>query len=898
MVVGPPILATKIAAPVPPSPFLVRDGLYRILDGALDVPLTVVVGPAGAGKSTLVAGWIRTQPPSVRHAWVNADSADTTSRLFRHIGEALSGRHDGPADGSTPALLELLRRGARSGPVVIVVDDLSLVRSRHVVQQLDTFVEEAPDHVHLVLVTRADPSFLPRWRARGRGFVEIRRRDLRLTDAEVAAMVAAHPRVTLDGATLGDLTDKVDGWAAGLQLALASLAHSDHPARTVASFGGATPAVAEYLLDEVLAHLDGPSRAFLLDVSVLDVLTPDACRRLTGRDDAADVVAELAGDNLLIERYSDASYRYHPLLQQLLQLHLRRADEAHYQHLHRWAAAEAEDRGDLVDAVEHLLAAEDYAAAVTLCGRDRGTLVDGDGTALLPRWLARIPPYAFDDIDDQLGAAELMLAAGDALGCAFRLERCHAALGEHPSNSSRARIARLRSHCHHRLGDPEAALRNASEVDALRAGDERADRGRPDDDVAIPRGFGLLWTGRLDEARSVMAHRPRPPAPAADDPVALGLAARIELEAGDLPAGRVLVRRALTLADERGLDATHPDRLHARLAHAQLLVEAVADIEADDAVRSLLEAADTLGARDHTVVGLILQARLRWSSTCVAAGLGALAAAAHLDLDRPLSPALRAVLDRFETRLRIEAGDTEDAARILERIPSGPDRVVLESRLAAASGSVDAALAALDVAIGRRSRAGFEAALTRARILADAGDDRAPAAIRRVLEHPLAPHLRRTYLEEGERFGGALSDLSGPGAAIAAELDRARQRTATTALSGRELAVLQFLPTRLTNQEIGGQIFVSPNTVKTHLKSLYRRLGVGSRDEAVRRARQLGLLPPDRDVPPRERSAHLGSGVGVDHIGLEGQERQAQVAEPGDHRVDIQDHALQSCGPR
>jgi DNA-binding CsgD family transcriptional regulator len=140
-----------------------------------------------------------------------------------------------------------------------------------------------------------------------------------------------------------------------------------------------------------------------------------------------------------------------------------------------------------------------------------------------------------------------------------------------------------------------------------------------------------------------------------------------------------------------------------------------------------------------------------------------------------------------------------------------------------------------------------------------------------------------------------LGHVGGPGAAIAAELDRAHQRTATTALSGRELAVLQFLPTRLTNQEIGSQIFVSPNTVKTHLKSLYRRLGVGSRDEAVRRARQLGLLPPDRTARP---AAGSRPGAGADAIGLEGDQRQAHLLDAGDHRVDVGDDALQGSGPR
>ncbi|HEX7134369.1 MAG TPA: LuxR C-terminal-related transcriptional regulator [Iamia sp.] len=842
-----PLVAAKLAAPIPPGTLLDRERLYRRLDHGLGARLTLVVGPAGAGKSALVAGWTASRSAALDRAWVNADAGDTSIRLIRHIGAAVGGPRSATAlDPSRSGLhTDLVRRVGRR--LVIVVDDVHLLRSRHALELLGALAAESPPHVHVVLVSRSDPHVGTTWRTGPADVVEIRGHDLRLTDAEVAEIVRGHDGVDLDEEGLAEITDKVDGWAAGLQLALGAMARSDDPVEIARTFGASTPAVADYLLDEVLDQLDPNERALLLDASVLEDLTGPDRRRATGRDDIDDVLSSLADRNLLIERYTDDSFRCHPLLRQLLQLRLRQEDEARFVRLHRLAAGGAEVRGDLAGAVEHLLVAGAPRAALALCRRRAPAFLAAGAGPLLVEWLGRLPDHDLD-ADEQLAIAALLLDAGDVIGCALRLERCRPTVGAEPSREMARRLVQLQGECHHRLGEPEPALACARRAQALAGGP------RPPPETAAPMAFGLLWEGHIEAARDALA-----PAPAGD-PVTLGLAARIAVEAGDLPEAAALVRRAV-VAEETPL-APGDVCLHARVAHAQLAVERLDEPDAEEVVEALIAEATRRGSRGAAVVGLCLRARVRWTRICVSAGIGALGYRSHVGLDRPLGALVQARLDRTEARLLVEAGDLAEAHRLLDGSPADRATAVLRCRAWAAAGDVGRALAELE-ALGSGGEGGAAVARARARVLADDGDDRAAAAVADLVADPATRHLRRTYLEEGERFDAVLRASGREGEAIAAELDGARRSTAVTALSTRELTVLQYLPTRLTNQEIGVQIFVSANTVKTHLKNLYRRLGVGSRDEAVRRARELGLLPPGRDdALARFTTAALGPAEG------------------------------------
>ena len=200
---------------------------------------------------------------------------------------------------------------------------------------------------------------------------------------------------------------------------------------------------------------------------------------------------------------------------------------------------------------------------------------------------------------------------------------------------------------------------------------------------------------------------------------------------------------------------------------------------------------------------------------------------------------LSSLLDVAECRLRLQTGDLERAADLLVDIADGPERTLLSARAELAAGRPEQAwdaLADLRAAPDDRRR-WFEAAALSARAAAEAGDQaRARRVLGDVAETARREGARRTFLEEG-------FDVLDPGAAPAVGPARPNGHVGVIEpLSERELSVLRYLPSRLSNREIGDELYVSLNTVKSHLKTIYRKLDVERRDDAVRRARQMGLI--------------------------------------------------------
>lgn len=821
----PPLVAAKLAAPVPAPGFVDRERLYHRLDAVGPAGATVVAGPPGVGKSALLAGWTTARSGTVDRAWVNADADDTSARLLRHVAHAL-GAEVGAADVHGVVGRALRRRRRR---LVLVVDDVHLVRCRHALDSLRGVLDDGVPDVRLVLVGRTDPQVGLRWDLAADDVLALGPDDLELTEEEADRMVAAR-QPDLPGAARSEVTARADGWVAALHLALAGLASSADPVAAATRFGARTSSLADYVVAEVLDPLPADLHEIVASASVLDVWTPQTCPVVTGREDAFALLADLVAGNGLLARSEPGSLRCHPLVLDLLRRRLRIADEPRYRRLQRVAAAAVEREGDIEHAVTHLVEAHAPRQLLELCQRHIPELARSEtATAVVRDEVHLLPETALPGVDEQLVVAELQLRAGDPGGCVARLERCPLDL----TPSQRARAAALRSRCHHHLGNPAAALDSAREARRLAGTD---DPGAPS--TAVDAAFGLLWDGRVRSAARALAAAP------VDDPMAVGLAARLAAEVGELGVAEVLARSALgATVDEAG--APGPHALHARLAHAQVLVERAADRGAGEAVEALLADARKAGAVDVVLVAGELLARLRWTDIGVAAGLGVLDRLPRRGRGGPLDPALQARLDRAEVRLLVEARALPEAAVLLDRL-AGPEADILRARLAGRRGDVDEARRLLDGVPTDERPVAVEAARARLRVLVDAGaDDVVPAAARDLLAHPAATRQLRRLLEEGEGVRSALAAVPGHGAALAVVLERLHDATLATTLSQREQTILEYLPTRLTSQEIGDLLYISANTVKTHLKNLYRRLEVSRRDDAVRRARQLGLLPPE-----------------------------------------------------
>ncbi|MDQ7910701.1 LuxR C-terminal-related transcriptional regulator [Phytohabitans sp. ZYX-F-186] len=359
-----PLLASKLAVPPPPEVPLARPRLTRLLDAGVRGPVTLVTAPAGWGKTVLLGAWARAQPDQPV-AWYTAEAGDGP-RFWAYVGAALR-KHgvDAPEDADPERLAAAIARLER--PAVLLLDDLHLAVDQELADGLDFLVRHADRRLHLVAAVRTEPPLgLHRWRLEG-GLVEVSAHDLAFNREETAELLARH-RVPASARRVDDLQLRTEGWPAGLRFAARSLyAHPD-PDRFIAGYGGEHPSVAGYLVDEVLAGQPAEARDVLLRTSIAEPVSGELADVLTGREDAARVLAELERTNGFVMplKSRPGAYRYHRMFGELLRAELRRRSPDQLTDLHRRAAAWHADRHMPPDALRHALAGRDWPRATEL----------------------------------------------------------------------------------------------------------------------------------------------------------------------------------------------------------------------------------------------------------------------------------------------------------------------------------------------------------------------------------------------------------------------------------------------------------------------------------------------------------------------------------------------------
>ncbi|MGC2999124.1 AAA family ATPase, partial [Streptomyces sp. G35A] len=375
---GDPFLRTRSALPSRPDAFLRRRRLVDHLDRALRTPLTLLNGPAGAGKTLLAADWAAglRQPT----AWLTAEAGDRRPGVFwAYVFQALRACGAAPPEtiGSPADANEVDRRllaalaaalDGRDRPVVLVLDDYDRVPSPEVAEQLEFVLRHAGRGLRLVLVTRTEPLLpLHRYRAAGE-LTEIRAAELAFTPEEAAALLDLHGlSLPVDAARA--LVDRVRGWAAGLRLCALAARESADPERYLKEFEAGHSAIADFLLAEVLRGRPAETQELLLRVSVLERFRPGLADALTGRTDAGPVLVELHRANAFVEHLGHSWYRLHPLFAEILRAHLRVRLPGLEPELHRRAARWLRRHGLLPEALAHGAAAGDWDLAA-------GALVD------------------------------------------------------------------------------------------------------------------------------------------------------------------------------------------------------------------------------------------------------------------------------------------------------------------------------------------------------------------------------------------------------------------------------------------------------------------------------------------------------------------------------------------
>jgi LuxR family transcriptional regulator, maltose regulon positive regulatory protein len=881
----PGLLADKLEMPALGLAVVARPRLAGLVDQATVHRVTLVTGPAGAGKTVACASWAaRHGAATGRQAgWLTLDPGDREpARFWQYLAAALaragaltaaeagqltSGLAErdltepdqGERAGEQIARELLGQLGRADRAVVLVLDDVHQLAGSAIIPGLDELVQHAPDTFRLVLAGRHTPGLaLAKLRVSGQ-VGDIGPADLACTDPEADSYLTSMG-VAADGGTRAAILRQTEGWMAGLRLVSMTLSDAGEAS------AGSDQLISDYLCDEMLAPLPAAARELLLRTCLTETVPADLAIQLTGDPAVAARIDQLSRENGLIRPVGStgSEFRYHPMLRHALETVLHREHAAEVPRLlgvtARWHAR----REDVLAALRAAAAAGDWDFGVQVL-RATGPVVPASADwAALERVLASFPP-------DYRSA--------------------------HPALASALAAARLWQ------DDPDGALPH---LDCARHGLDSLDG--PEQATA------RLWIGALDLMRAG-ASRP-------DLTEQWAMASRAHEESGSVPEHRATGLLWLALGGAL-LRQLRPQQAAVALQHAtsQLAAgglglvrerarswEAVAHAWYGDLATATRVAAEVA---EGPAAGPELAPILAVSQAVVHIARDEPEAAAMLldqaDQARQAAgspqpagePAIGVLTGLARVRIAIDEGNLAGArglVRLLgemtagERLP-GAAVGLLDAEISLAAGEPDRARAALDAAGPDGPGYWPPAMICRARLLMTRDDDKGAL---KVLEPAMTSHATVTErlaallsavlahrrlnqtAEAAERLEEALAlaepdDQSGqfiaagsavrsaltimitpasPSAGFAGRIldrfdgrmPRGVSQPSGAPLTESELAVLRFLPSHMTNQEIAESLFLSINTVKTHLSSVYRKLGVSSRRQAIAQGRRLDLL--------------------------------------------------------
>jgi LuxR family maltose regulon positive regulatory protein len=883
---GQTVLRTKFAVPRGPITMVSRPRLLHSLDAGVQGPLTLLAAPAGAGKTALLSSWIAAGQAPGPVAWLSLDGDDADRRRFwravlatlshatgdaRMRALAVSPREPMDMDLVLPALVDAL--DARDNPVVLVLDDLHQVADA-VREDIERLVRYPPPALRLVLATRSDPPIgLGRLRLEG-WLTEIRARDLAFTLDEASALFDALD-VPIAPAEVATLWRRTEGWSAALCLAAMSVRAHPEPERFIEHFAGTDATVSDYLLSEVLARQPPDLREFLLRTSIVDMVCGDLADALTGNSDGQRMLARLEHGGALLAPLDEHGvwHRYHPLFAELLRAELRMQLGGELEGLHRRAAVWLAARGDHAAALRHVALGRVWDVGTELViDRWVDLMISGEMAALRPV-LEAMPRDRVDACPElSLAFAAAMLAFGKQELAEPYLRAAEAAEGQVPPER-RAQFAAASA----AVGLYEGRF-GGDPAGALTAGRAWLGRGPVlDGNDVTPNLRGLvltqlgiveMWTGDLDTA---VEHLERAHAVATEEGsewTAFASSAHLALASvlrGDLARAMRRANQTLAIAERRGWARSEP----AAAAYCVLAAISIQRDQLDEAERLIGQASGAVrDTRERPLLAVHMLNRVQLLSDRGehAGALDLLHATREQLGDWPLPAPIGDLLTAQEGLLRAANGDPAGARALLQRATTSSLAVanalamldLLDDEATAARITLASHLDDLDTRDGVSLPIRAEAWLLDALALDALADHEAAAgSLERALDLAEPAGLRRMIVAHGGAIGPLLRRHIRHGTAHPAMVGdlvetierggRPARRPTPAALaeplSERERAILGYLPSLMSNQEIASALMISVNTVKTHLKAIYRKLDAPGRREAVQRARELALIP-------------------------------------------------------
>ncbi len=789
---------------------------------------------------------------------------------------------------------------------VFVLDDYHSVDSKTVDKALIFLIEHLPSQMHLVLASREDPDLpLARLRARGQ-LTELRAADLRFSPAETSEFLNRMMGLDLSTKNISALESRTEGWIAGLQLAAISMQGREDVASFIQSFTGSHRFVLDYLVEEVLQRQPEYIRSFLLQTAILGRLCASLCNAVTERRDGKEILDIIERSNLFLIPLDDQRhwYRYHHLFSEVLQTHLKELQPDPVTALHHRASIWFEQNDLPADAIRHALNAEDFARAASLAElawpdwrwTAQSIIAWLDWVSALPEELVRARPVL------SVAYAQSLLNAGKVEAAEGRLldvERWLETVSDRPQyqatgmvivdeeqfQSLPVSLATTRAYHAQAIGDWTGTVKYTKQaLDLL-----------PEEDYSM-RGTAMMLLGLAYWANGDLE--------AADRTFSKGLAIRqktghifdtidaafvlaaMKTVLGHLHDAVRTCEYALQLATEHGKPMpqgtedvyTEISKLHREqgdlnaaaqdLAISKNLGEKVmlpdwqhrwciAQARLKETLGDLDEALDLLDEAEHFFVRTPLPNLQPISAKKVRIWVvqGKLAKAQEWVHEKGLSPEDDlSYLHEFEhitlarvliARYKSDRVDhfIREAVELLERLLKAAEEggrlssvieiLILQALANEAQGNLSPALVSLEHALTLAEPEGY------IRIFVDEGE-----AMRSMIEKLSRnrDHLLSSYVDQ--LLAAFAQPMSSPQSTISNKKTKiGNQRSALVEpLSDRELEVLKLLQSELSGPEIAQQLIVSLNTLRTHIKNIYKKLGVNDRRTAIRRAEELELL--------------------------------------------------------
>lgn len=847
-----------------------RPALRARLDAGLLSPLSLIVAPAGAGKTVLLSQWAhaRTDLPI---AWLDITDADVDANALRQrlidAITAIAPGFDAPISPAAAAegrlgepLLEELAAGlADAGPVVVIFDDLDRLGGGPLLTDLWRLVDLLPPGAHFVFSARRDLRLGWSRHRLQHSLVEIRQRDLAFDDPTTARVIEAITRRPVPIETAASVTEHTEGWAVGVQLAALSLRFTTDPRRLIDTLADTDRLVVDYLSEEVLDAQGADRRTSLFRIAVLDEFCAPLVDAVLGTG-GAELIADLELDSMFVVPVPGKPgwYRFHQLFRNLLLLRLRAYDAPAEARVLIAAADWNRADGSQAEAIEYYLRAHAWESAVDCVLTLERDDDERRQTAAIAAWLSRVP----SEVLTHRTEAELLLTIAQGLSGqgTVAIDALRAMLAERALTTGERQVAlTYLSSCVYLAPHPELFVDAAQRaLDLLRRHPEAAlpnllgltSRGTLRLVARVSLGRALLLLGDLAGSRRALRDALQGDG-VAYGPYrvqAMGSLALTEALSGRLVVAAELADDALRVAEELGV-LEHTAPADAYLARA---IAAIRRGEPDHGAFALAEGTTRAASNDRS--------QLLWLAHLTSMIIDTPDSA--IGPPEPSSPAppfvrqVAAALSLRQARLR--------GAPALPPTPAAHWSMMAFEEVAALlalgqPAQARARLAELDMTertlapmptIERDLLLGWACAI-------EGRGAQSRTHLQSALTLAAPERLVYPFLEAGPDVAHLIAELPGPldgfrqlvvSRGRARGMSRRRQPLADS-LTARELELLAYLPTRMTCAEIAARSFVSINTIKTHLGHIYRKLGVTGRDAAIERAVDLGLLDPSEVAP-------------------------------------------------